>query len=56
MFWQAVENMKTNCKDGKARQARAMIITKKYFINISVPAGKYLAEGLNGVLAFTVNG
>ena len=43
MFWQAVENMKTNCKDGKARQARAMIITKKYFINISVPAGKYLA-------------
>ena len=42
LFWQAVENMKTNCKDGKARQARAMIITRKYFINIPSPAGECL--------------
>ncbi|KAJ7337078.1 regulator of G-protein signaling [Desmophyllum pertusum] len=42
LFWQAVENMKTNCKDGKARQARAMIITKKYFINIPSSSVEYL--------------
>lgn len=42
MFWQAVENMRTNCKDGKARQARAMIIKKKYFINIPTTPGECL--------------
>ena len=42
LFWQAVENMKTNCKDGKARQARAMTIVKKYFTNIPTTAGRLL--------------
>ena len=40
VFWQAVENMKNNCKDAKSRQARANIIVRKYFINIDVPASK----------------
>lgn len=44
LFWQAVESMKTNCKDGKSRQARAMIITRKYFINIPSPAGECLVS------------
>lgn len=44
LFWQAVESMKTTCKDGKARQARAMIITRKYFINIPSPAGDCLVS------------
>ncbi|XP_048577113.1 uncharacterized protein LOC5521613 isoform X2 [Nematostella vectensis] len=38
LFWQAVENMKNNCKDGKAKQARANVIVRKYFANIDVPA------------------
>ena len=42
LFWQAVENMKMNCKDGKARQARAMTIVKKYFTNIPTTAGRLL--------------
>lgn len=42
MFWQAVEHMRSNCKDGKARQTRATIITKKYFINIPKTPAEYL--------------
>ena len=38
-FWQAVESMKTNCKDGKARLARASTIVRKFFINIPTSAG-----------------
>ncbi|XP_068697043.1 regulator of G-protein signaling protein-like [Montipora foliosa] len=42
MFWQAVENMKGNCKDAKARQVRATSIARKYFINIPTSAVEYL--------------
>ncbi|XP_015751662.1 PREDICTED: uncharacterized protein LOC107331568 [Acropora digitifera] len=41
-FWQAVENMKTNCKDVKARLARAATIVRKFFINIPMSAVEYL--------------
>lgn len=41
-FWQAVENMKNNTKDAKARQARCSAIVKKYFVNINSPASKWL--------------
>ena len=36
--------MKTSCKDGKSRQARAMNITRKYFVNIPSPAGECLVS------------
>ena len=42
LFWQAVENMKINLKDAKARQARALIIVKKYFTDIPTSAGGLL--------------
>lgn len=41
LFWQAVEGMKSTCKDGKARQARATVIVRKYFVNINIAAGTH---------------
>ena len=31
LFWQAVENMKTTCRDAKSRQTKTILIVRKYF-------------------------
>ncbi|XP_072051983.1 uncharacterized protein [Amphiura filiformis] len=31
LFWQAVENMRTTCRDAKSRQSKTLMIIRKYF-------------------------